>query len=188
MASRSPTDSPLQLQAAGLLGIPFPIHFQQNIWILSHISNRIMRIFSSKRLQTQLCYGTQYVLFHADTACSPTVKCQLLAGRRLAAALLPRLFGTNLRSHSKGITSRVQTGDQQLPVLCHCQLGRDIPWHTLGSSGHTHHRCVYCVQRRQRSRGTDSMHTLPCALASPSVDIPKSKIKQLAVAALLSHN
>ena len=42
-------------------------------------------------------------------------------------ALLPRLFGTNPRSHHKGATGRVRTGDQWLPVLCHCQLGQDIP-------------------------------------------------------------
>ena len=47
-------------------------------------------------------------------------------GRRFAAALLPRLFGTNPRSHHKGATGRVQTGDQRLPVLCHCQLGQDM--------------------------------------------------------------
>ena len=48
-------------------------------------------------------------------------------GRRFAAALLPRLFGTNPWSHHKGATGRVQTGDRRLPVLCHCQLGQDIP-------------------------------------------------------------
>ena len=48
-------------------------------------------------------------------------------GRRFAAALLPRLFGTNPRSHHKGATGRVRTGDQRLPVLCHSQLGQDIP-------------------------------------------------------------
>ena len=48
-------------------------------------------------------------------------------GRRFAAALLPRLFGKNPRSHHKGATSRVQTGNQLLPVLCPCQLGQDIP-------------------------------------------------------------
>ena len=47
-------------------------------------------------------------------------------GQRLAAALLPRLFGKNPRSHHKGATGRVQTGDQLLPVLCHCQLGKDL--------------------------------------------------------------
>ena len=41
-------------------------------------------------------------------------------GRRFAAALLPRLFGTNPRSHHKGTTGRVRTGDQRLPVLCRC--------------------------------------------------------------------
>ena len=52
-----------------------------------------------------------------------------LAGRRFAAAFLPRLFGTrkNSWSHHKGATGRVQTGDQWLPVPCHCQLGQDIP-------------------------------------------------------------
>ena len=56
-------------------------------------------------------------------------------GRRFAAALLPRLFGTNPRSHHKGATGRVRTGDQLLPVLCHCQLGQDIPKnHTLSKS------------------------------------------------------
>ena len=48
-------------------------------------------------------------------------------GQRFAAALLPRLLGTNPRSHHKGATGRVRTGDQLLPVLCHCQLGQDIP-------------------------------------------------------------
>ena len=38
-------------------------------------------------------------------------------GRRFAAALLPRLFGTNPRSHHMGATGRVRTGDQRLPVL-----------------------------------------------------------------------
>ena len=33
----------------------------------------------------------------------------------------------NLRSHHKGATGRVQIGDQLLPVLCHSQLGQDIP-------------------------------------------------------------
>ena len=31
------------------------------------------------------------------------------------------------RSHHKGATGRVRTGDQRYPVLCHCQLGQDIP-------------------------------------------------------------
>ena len=29
--------------------------------------------------------------------------------------------------YHKGATGRVRTGDQRLPVLCHCQLGQDIP-------------------------------------------------------------
>ena len=32
------------------------------------------------------------------------------------------------RSLHKGTTSRVWTGDQLYPVLCHCQLGQDIPY------------------------------------------------------------
>ena len=54
----------------------------------------------------------------------------LFLRRRFAAALIPRLFGTNPRSHHKGATGRVRTGDQRLPVLCHCQLGQDISIHT----------------------------------------------------------
>ena len=50
-------------------------------------------------------------------------------GRRFAAALLPRLFGKNPRSHHKGATGRVRTGNQRLPGLCHYQLGQDIPLH-----------------------------------------------------------
>ena len=47
-------------------------------------------------------------------------------GQRFTAALLPRRFMTNPRSHHKGATGRVRTGDQRIPVLCHCQLGKDI--------------------------------------------------------------
>ena len=47
--------------------------------------------------------------------------------QRFAAALLPLLFGTNPRSHHKGATGRILTGDQLLPVLYDCQLGQDIP-------------------------------------------------------------
>ena len=48
-------------------------------------------------------------------------------GRRFGAALLPRLLVRNPRSHHKGTTARVRTGNQLLPVLYHCQLGQDIP-------------------------------------------------------------
>ena len=54
-----------------------------------------------------------------------------MLGQRFSAALLPQLFGTNPRSHHKGATGRVWTGDQLLPVLCHCQLGQDIPVYVL---------------------------------------------------------
>ena len=36
------------------------------------------------------------------------------------------------RTHHKGATGRVLTGDQLYPVLCHCQLGQDIS--TIGWS------------------------------------------------------
>ena len=45
-------------------------------------------------------------------------KCEAYVGRRFAAALLPRLFGKNPRSHHKCATGRVRTGDQRLPVVC----------------------------------------------------------------------
>ena len=37
------------------------------------------------------------------------------------------------RSHLKGTTCGVRTGDQLYPVLCHCQLGQDT---TLNSYNH----------------------------------------------------
>ena len=55
-----------------------------------------------------------------------------MLGRRFAAALIPRLFGKNPRSHHKGPTGRVRTGNQRLPALCHCQLGQDIPVKGIG--------------------------------------------------------
>ena len=42
-------------------------------------------------------------------------------------SFITTLFGTNPRSHHKGATDRVRTGDQLLPVLCYCQHGQDIP-------------------------------------------------------------
>ena len=62
----------------------------------------------------------------------PFCSLQEFLRRRFAAALLPRLFGNNIhdsRSHHKGATGRVRTGDQRYPVLCHCKLGQDIPLH-----------------------------------------------------------
>ena len=47
--------------------------------------------------------------------------CYHLLCSLFAAALLPRLFGTNPRSHQKGATGRVRAGDQRLPVLFHFQ-------------------------------------------------------------------
>ena len=72
-----------------------------------------------------------HVLWHVLVCIGQVLACiqnkYRTIGRRFAAALLPRLFGTNPRSHHKGATSRVRTGNQRLPVLCHCQLGQDIP-------------------------------------------------------------
>ena len=39
-------------------------------------------------------------------------------GQRFATALLPRLFRTNPRSHHKGTTGRILTGDQLHRQLC----------------------------------------------------------------------
>ena len=44
-------------------------------------------------------------------------KCEAYVGRRFAAALLPRLFGKNPRSHHKGPTSRVRTGNLKHTLL-----------------------------------------------------------------------
>ena len=62
--------------------------------------------------------------------------CYTFVGRRFVAALLPRLFGTNPRSHHKGATGRFRTGDQRLPALCHCQLDKTS---------------LYCSYSRQRA-------------------------------------
>ena len=40
------------------------------------------------------------------------------------------------RSHHKGATGRVRTGDQRLPVLSHCQLGQDIRVYNVGCIKH----------------------------------------------------
>ena len=37
------------------------------------------------------------------------------------------IWEQNPRSHHKGATGRVRTGNQPYPVLCLCQLGQDIP-------------------------------------------------------------
>ena len=44
----------------------------------------------------------------------------------LGVVLVDTLLGP--RSHHKGATCRVRTGDQRYPILCHCQLGQDIPY------------------------------------------------------------
>ena len=85
-------------------------------------------------------------------------------GRRFAAALLPRLFGKNPRSHHKGATSRVRTGDQRLPVLCHCQLGQDIPTNTRHKNWNLRTRKSSC-QWLQACSGSD-LEIWPAAILS----------------------
>ena len=68
---------------------------------------------------------SRYIVLHTRFCRFPH-RSSTPAGRRFAAALLPRLFGKNPRSHHKGATGRVRTGDLRLPALCHCQLGQDI--------------------------------------------------------------
>ena len=68
----------------------------------------------------------QYISMHISSSCILGAEMlRICVGRRFATALLPRQFGKNPRSHHKGATSRVRTGNQRLPVLCHCQLGQD---------------------------------------------------------------
>ena len=92
-------------------------------WVLlcsATISRQLHRNFISHQKQSDSLLPEIYKVLKP---------CWLLTlGRRFAAALLPRLFGTNPRSHHKGATDRVRTGDQRLPGLCHCQLGQDIPY------------------------------------------------------------
>ena len=61
------------------------------------------------------------------------IKCVLLGILRRRFALLPRLLGNNVAGH----TTRAPPVEFELatnlnsiyyPVLCHCQLGQDIPY------------------------------------------------------------
>ena len=70
------------------------------------------------------CYGTFHQSAHSVFRMPSSF---ITIGWRVAAALLPWLFGKDPRSHHKGATGRVRAGNQLLPVLCHCQLGQDIP-------------------------------------------------------------
>ena len=54
-------------------------------------------------------YETQYEIFVDFARLNAST---FYIGRRFAAALLPRLFGKNPRSHHKGANGRVRTGDQ----------------------------------------------------------------------------
>ena len=90
-----------------------------------------MYICTKIRVNTCYKHNDVHILYvyymHIHTIWNTYNKCKIIhtnIGQRLATALLPRLFGMNPRSHHKGATGRVQTGDQLLPVLCHCQLGQ----------------------------------------------------------------
>ena len=48
----------------------------------------------------------------------------------------PIFAAKNPRSQHKGATGRVRTRDQQLPILCHCQLGQDFS---------VCHNLVFCI-------------------------------------------
>ena len=90
---------------------------------------------------------------------------RMVIGRRFAAVLLPRLFGTNPRSHHKGATGRVRTGDQRLPFLCHCQLGQDIP--TMATPGPRQGRRYW----RSRARMALRLRYGPVDRYGPSVEM-----------------
>ena len=53
-------------------------------------------------------------------------------GRRFAAVLLPRLFGTNPRSHHKGATGRVRTGDLKVTISRKPERASHQQWQWLG--------------------------------------------------------
>ena len=94
-------------------------------------------------------------------------------GYGFAAALLvlPRLFGTNPRSHHKGATGRVRTGNQLHPVLCHCQLGQDIPI-TLFSCGANSKVCQkYLTLKNSQKYLTEEQSdpTIPLTKAEPAL-------------------
>ena len=100
-----------------------------------------------------------------------------LLGQRFAAALLPRLrlFGKNPRSHRKGSTGRVWTGDELLPVLCHCQLGQHIPTNK--------NLKIYAEQFPQK------LVCLRGACFQPRFELPKSHFSwRLNLKEILTHN
>ena len=91
-------------------------------------------------------------------------------GWRYATALLPQLFGNlkNPRSNHKGATGRVRTGNQLLPVLCHCQLGQDIPrYHfsfvTVFADSFWLQKLalINCNQTRDFSQAFERLHLMP---------------------------
>ena len=107
---------------------------EQMIWFLFS-SNR--PLFSKSGLFSPIPAHSMYLSFGATLApigiCYSTV--WSVGGPAIIRAEVRRSFITttvlkflkNLRSHHKGATDRVRTGDQRLPGLCHCQLRHDIP-------------------------------------------------------------
>ena len=57
-----------------------------------------------------VCVGVWWWVYKAGIGAGP-ISIPRSLGRGLAAALLPRLFGTKPRLHHKGATGRVRTGD-----------------------------------------------------------------------------
>ena len=86
-----------------------------------------------------------------------------------------RLFGKNPRSHHKGSTGRVWTGDELLPVLCHCQLGQHIPTNK--------NLKIYAEQFPQK------LVCLRGACFQPRFELPKSHFSwRLNLKEILTHN
>ena len=89
-----------------------------------------------------------------------------LVGRRFAATLLPRLFGTrkNPRSHHTVATGRVRTGDQLLPFYAIANLDKTVCCHYRDLR-------VSCADGQPRAvaprRLGDALLRLHCQVAPP---------------------
>ena len=103
-------------------------------------------------------------------------------GRRFAAALLPRLFGTNPRSHHKGATGRVRTGDQRLPrfnhllqVLYTCRTVTRSPHQALPAVAHANNPPTQSARKSGGSRRLariNHWHAQPCSSACANLNKP----------------
>ena len=105
------------------------VHIYWHIWANNTLAFLCMFLAYLHIFPESIFVHIQYCIFlniflHIDIC----LEYSLIAGRRFTTALLPLLFGKNPRSHHKGALWRVWTGDQQLSVLCHFQLGQDIPY------------------------------------------------------------